>query len=114
MQRKEIIPDSAVFRESVLPFHKSGLSGVDKSVGKSIEKSIDHLPPDDSVLEPATFHSRLHQILPLSHWAHVEVSSTPKNRDSYSGEYYMKVISSCNPDTTQGRPNTRLRFAATE
>jgi len=29
---KEIISNSAVFRESVFPFHKPGLSGVDKSV----------------------------------------------------------------------------------
>jgi transposase InsO family protein len=44
--RKEIISDSAVFQESVFPFHKSGLSGVDKSV--------DHPPPNDSILELAT------------------------------------------------------------
>jgi hypothetical protein len=43
---KEIISNSAIFQESIFPFHKPGLSGIDKSV--------DQPPPNRSVPEPAT------------------------------------------------------------
>ena len=48
-RRKELISDSAVFRESVFPFRKPGLSGVDCSVDPSPPVSTSFLP-DSSVL----------------------------------------------------------------
>ena len=62
--RKEVISDSAVFRESVFPFRKPGLSAVDRSVDPSPPTNIPTdrppadlsvpRPPDDLAEEPLT------------------------------------------------------------
>jgi transposase InsO family protein len=51
--RKEVISDSAVFRESVFPFRKPGLSGLDTSVDPLPPRVETNRPPDASILAPS-------------------------------------------------------------
>jgi len=78
--RKEIISDSAVFRESGFPFWKPGLSKADRSVDPSPPTNIslqedNHPPPPALVLQPS---GHLPDPNPLPALAHIEEASNPE------------------------------------